>query len=95
MRRAAKVDDNQKDIVRTLRGAGASVQSLAAHGQGVPDLLVGFRGVNYLLEVKDGAKVPSMRLMTVDESMWHQSWQGQCAVVLTPADALRVIGAVE
>jgi hypothetical protein len=94
-RRAARVDGNQVDIVRTLRGAGASVQSLAAHGQGVPDLLVGFRGMNFLLEIKDSAQPPNKRRLTVDESMWHQGWQGQIAVVLTPLDALRVIGAIE
>lgn len=94
-RRAARVDANQIDIVRTLRGAGASVQSLAAHGQGVPDILVGFRGLNFLMEIKDSAKQPSKRQLTVDESQWHQAWQGQIAVVLTPLDALKVIGAVE
>jgi predicted Zn-dependent protease len=94
-RRAARIDANQIEIVQTLRGAGATVQSLAAHGQGVPDILVGFRGLNFLMEIKNSAKRPSMRRLTVDEATWHQGWQGQIAVVLTPLDALRVIGAVE
>ena len=42
MRQAAKVDDNQAAIVEALRSLGASVESLAAVGKGVPDLLVGF-----------------------------------------------------
>lgn len=94
-RRAARIDGNHVDIVRTLRGAGASVQSLASQGQGCPDILCGFRGQNFLMEIKDSAKRLSKRRLTVDESMWHQGWQGQIAVVMTPLEALQVIGAVE
>lgn len=43
MRRAARTDANQTAIVEALRKCGASVQSLAAVGKGVPDLLVGLR----------------------------------------------------
>ncbi|HJP47915.1 hypothetical protein [Acinetobacter venetianus] len=46
MRRAAKIDANQTEIVKALRKFGASVQSLASTGKGCPDLLVGFRGMN-------------------------------------------------
>jgi hypothetical protein len=52
VRRAAKVDANQREVVAALRGAGATVQLLHAVGEGCPDLLVGYRGGNYLLEVK-------------------------------------------
>ena len=34
MRRAAKVDANQREVVAALRGAGASVQLLHAVGEG-------------------------------------------------------------
>jgi hypothetical protein len=44
-----------------LRSAGATVQSLAGVGKGVPDLLVGFKGQTLLFEVKDGFKPPSKR----------------------------------
>jgi hypothetical protein len=71
MRRRARVDDNQRAIVDWLRGVGAFVQSLAGLGQGVPDLLVGFRGVWYVFEIKDGAKRPSARRLTNDEIGWH------------------------
>ena len=39
--RAARVDDNHVAVVEALRKAGAMVQSLAAVGDGVPDLLIG------------------------------------------------------
>ena len=36
VRKAARVDANQDQVVSVLRGYGASVQSLAAVGKGVP-----------------------------------------------------------
>ena len=64
MRRAARADSNQAEIVDALRKVGASVQPIHTVGGGVPDLLVGFRGQNYLFEVKDGEKAPSDRRLT-------------------------------
>ncbi len=60
MRRAAKVDKNQAEIVDALRDVGAVVTSIHRHGEGVPDILVSFRGVWYLMEVKasDGRLTP-------------------------------------
>ena len=92
MRRAAKVDANQTEIVKALRQVGASVQSLAATGKGVPDLLVGFRGMNLLFEVKDGGKVKSARKLTPDQVEWHQGWRGHVAVVESVEQAIKVLG---
>ena len=52
MRRDAKVDQNQQEIITALRQIGASVYPLHFAGKGCPDLLVGFRGRNYLIFVK-------------------------------------------
>lgn len=93
MRYAAKVDRNQPEIVAALRKVGATVQSLAAVGDGVPDLLVGFRNANHLLEVKDGEKVPSARLLTSEQLGWHAKWIGPVTIVYSVEDALRAIGA--
>lgn len=79
--RAAKVDDNQAEIVKALRKIGASVQPLHTMGGGVPDLLVGMAGRNVLLEVKDGAKVPSAQKLTPDQVTWHRDWLGQVETV--------------
>ena len=92
MRRNAKVDANQREIVAALRRAGASVQSLAPVGKGVPDLLVGFRGRNVLLEVKDGQKPPSARKLTDDEQVWQWGWKGQVLTVESVDEALDAIG---
>ena len=94
--RAAKIDANQEQIVTALRAAGATVQSLAGVGKGVPDLLVGYQGKTLLMEVKDGHKPPSARLLTEDQLKWHGSWKGGAlAVVDSPDAALRMIGVLK
>lgn len=90
-RYAARADENQPDIVKALRLAGAVVQHLHAVGAGCPDLLVGFGGRNYLLEVKDPSKPPSRRALTPDQVTWHGLWRGQVSVVHTPQEAIAVI----
>lgn len=93
MRRAAKIDDNQREIVDALRQAGCSVQSLAGVGKGVPDLVVGFRDRNFLLEIKDGSKSPSKRKLTPDEQNFHKMWKGAVVIVENIDEALRAVGA--
>jgi hypothetical protein len=84
---AKRVDRNQAEIVRALRQAGASVTLLHEVGAGCPDLLVGFLGVNYLLEVK------TLRGRLNDrERAWHRAWRGRSAVVRTVEEALKQIG---
>ena len=96
MRRAAKTDANQTEIVKALRQVGAFVQSLAAVGDGCPDLLVGFRRATYMLEIKDGKKPPSARELTFDQIIWHTEWNGgPCQVVTSIPEALAAIGATK
>ena len=91
MRRAAKVDINQSVIVAALRQLGASVQPLHILGGGAPDLLIGWRGQNLLIEVKNGNKSPSRRRLTVAESEWQYNWHGQVAIISTVDDAITFI----
>lgn len=93
MRRAAKVDANHVEIVEALKAVGASVVSLASVGRGCPDLLVGFRGKTYVMEVKDGAKPPSRQKLTDDQNKFVGLWRGQYALVTNVNDALRAVGA--
>lgn len=95
MRRAARTDDNQAAIVKALRSAGCGVVSLAAIGNGVPDLLVSrptWPHAWILLEVKDGAKPPSARELTPDQVKFHEAVRGPCKVVKDVAEALEAVG---
>ena len=96
MRRAAKVDANHTQVVMALQAVGATVQSLAAVGQGVPDLLVGFQGKTLLMEVKDGQKPPSARRLTEQQLTWHGAWCGGPVAIVDGVDAaLRALGVLK
>ena len=92
MRRAAKIDRNQPEIVNALRLAGASVQLLHSVGEGCPDILIGYRGVNILAEIKDHEASNTDRKLRPRQVEWHAAWRGQAAVIETVGQALALIG---
>lgn len=89
-----RTDDNQRTIIAALRAVGASVQSLVSVGNGVPDLLVGYRRLLYLLEVKNPEQDANKQRLTPLEASWHSTWAGPpVTVVRTVDEALAAIGA--
>ena len=84
LRYNAKRDENEPEIVEALEAVGASVLRLDD-----VDLLVGFRGINYLLEVK----TPKGKL-NKKQQKFFRSWVGQVNIVRTVDDALYRIGAI-
>ena len=85
MRRAAKRDKNESEIVDALRAVGCSVDFL--NGKGTPDLLCGVRGKTFLLEVKGYAGQ-----LTDDQIDWRRKWRGEPpTLVRSVEDALRVV----
>ena len=94
MRFRAASDGNQPAIIKALRDAGATVTPCHAVGKGFPDLVVGFCGVNYLIEVKDPSQPKHRHELTDPQVKWHGEWQGQVAKVFTADEALRVIGVI-
>lgn len=85
MRRAAKVDKSQAAIVKALRQAGCQVESLAAVGRGVPDLIASRASKLWLLECKTGNGD-----LTPAQRKWHALFP--VTVVRTPEEALRAVG---
>jgi hypothetical protein len=83
---AKRTDSNQSDIVEVLRRMGATVQTLHMVGHGCPDILVGYRGHNLLLECKVGDKRLNER-----EMEWHKTWKGHTFVVRCPEDAIAAL----
>ena len=94
MRRIAASDGNQKDIVQALRMVGASVSACQAVGKGFPDLVVGYQGQNYLIEVKDPSQPKHRHEFTPAQVEFHRDWRGQICKVFTAREALEVIGAL-
>lgn len=92
MRTAARIDGNHQAIVAALRKIGASAQSLAAVGKGCPDLVVGYRGINLLLEVKNpDADRGTPTKLNAAEQEFYETWAGQVAVVTSAEEAVRVV----
>lgn len=87
----ARVDDNQKAVVKFLRDKGVSVSVTSSTGRGFPDLVCGYRGKNILLEIKDGNKPLSAQVLTPEQKLWHYEWKGQIAVVNSPEMAWQEI----
>lgn len=66
MRRAARTDKNQTEIVAALRKRGAVVL-ITSQLKNAFDVLVGYEGNLYIVEIKDGSKPPSARKLTSGE----------------------------
>ncbi len=82
MAHAKRVDANHKAMVAHIRRLpGATVLDLSAVGHGCGDILVGWKGKNYMIEIKDGDKPPSRRKLTKDQEYFHAQWSGQIAVI--------------
>jgi hypothetical protein len=73
----------------------ASVFDASACGEGFPDLVVGWRGRNYLFEVKNPDVRPSDRKLTEPQQAFHGSWQGQVHVVHSAAEMLAIMLRIE
>lgn len=91
MRRAARVDGNHSEIIKALRQIGASVADTSRMGQGFPDLVCGFRGNNFLIEVKNDKQPPSKRQLTADEKRFHDGWCGSVHVVESAEQAIKLV----
>jgi len=79
-----QLDANHKAIRQGLEAIGATVD-----GKCPLDLLVGFRGRTYLLEVKT-----AKGKLRASQQAFLGRWQGHAAVVRTLDEALQAIGAV-
>ena len=91
MLRAARTDANAREIDKALVKLGATIAKTDSAGSGFPDRVIGFRGKNFLLECKDGEKVPSKRQLNEAQKKWHSAWAGQVAVVKSPDEAVRIV----
>lgn len=91
-RHANARDANERVIVNGLRSIGASVYRVNEPC----DIIVGFRRVNYLFEIKlplgpkGGA---SHSAQTADQVQFEQTWRGQYAVVRSLDEAIAIVSA--
>ena len=102
MRRIARTDGNQQELMNYLRTLGASVLDLHKVGGGAPDILVGIAiprpillpagyRLNLLAEIKNPKRFPSQRKLNPLETDFHRDWRGQISVIETLNDCLKLL----
>lgn len=87
MRRAARTDDNQHELVEALKKVGAKCYYIREP----VDLLVGFRGRNILLEVKRGDKANWQSALTKAQKEFIEGWPGEVHVVYSIEEAVSAV----
>lgn len=91
-RQAAKIDQNQPEIVKALRKMGYTVQT------GMDDILVGAKGRTFWFEIKDPDKTVKQngeyKAGAIKDSQIKllAEWQGHYAVVHSLEEILDEIG---
>lgn len=84
----SKRDANHDEVVRTLQAVGVEVLDLSAVGHGCPDLLVSWRGVNVLVEVKNAQ---GRNRMEATQAMFHNRWRGPLIIARSGMEALELL----
>jgi len=87
---AARVDANHGEIKKAFISLGCSVSDTSGAGKGFPDIVVGYKGITVLVEIKDGEKTPSQRKLTKDQIIFHGNFTGAIAVVKDVDDVLKI-----
>ncbi len=88
-RQAAKRDSNERPIIDALKAAGATVYQISEND--LWDLIVGFRGDTYLVEVKQ----PGKGLRPGQEETFKTWSGGLIAIIHSVPEALQFVGAIE
>ena len=89
----AKTDQNHSALLKQIRKLpNVSVCDLSGAGGGVPDVMLGTKGANLLIEIKRPDVAPSASKLNDKQEEWHGEWRGQVAIVRTLDDVLAVLG---
>ena len=82
----SKVDANQPQILKQLKQLGISYKPVHQI-KGFCDIIVGFKGKNYLFEIKPNDKAK----LTSGEQLFHDYWSGQINVVTSIDEILNIL----
>lgn len=74
--RARRVDANHGQIINAFRALGFSVADTSKLGAGFPDAVIARQGRTAVVEIKDGKKPPSARVLTKPEMKFRDAWSG-------------------
>lgn len=88
-RRAARIDDNQNEIVKLFRKLGWTVL-IISQLKNCCDIMVSKNGRTIAVEIKDGEKIPSKRKLSEGEEKFRDSWQGEYKLVICNDDVIDI-----
>lgn len=88
-RRAAKTDDNQKEVVSLFRKLGWYVL-IVSQLKNCCDIIVSKNGFTLAVEIKDGKKPPSARKLSEGEQRFKDEWLGEWRLVENDDDVLKL-----
>lgn len=92
MRRAARTDATQTQIVSALRAAGASVSLI----KWPVDAIIGFRGLTLLAEFKNPESRYGKKGANENQKSFMSEWLGGPVVLIDgPEAALRALGVIK
>ena len=86
--RGKRVDENQKAILDDLKRLHINYFVASDVGAGFPDIVIGFRGINWFIEIKT-----ETGKQTKSQIKFEKEWQGQYAICRSTEQVLEVIGA--
>ena len=78
--RQSRRDANHTPIVNHARGLNISVLEVHSIG-GALDLVCGFMGIDFRVEIKDGSKSASRRMLTQAEGDTMRDWKGRKPII--------------
>lgn len=87
--RARKVDSNAPKLRTMCRAVGISWLPLVPETGGEPDALVGWRGLDQLIEIKDPNGSGADLLPRPNQVEWHRHWHGRPVAVVYCFDDIR------
>lgn len=79
-RRAARVDANQSEIVKTFRSLGWYVL-IISQLKNCCDIIVSKNGRTIAVEIKDGDKPKSQQKLSAGEEKFKSEWQGEYKLI--------------
>jgi len=88
-RRAAKVDDNQKQVVTLFRKLGWYVL-IISQLKNCCDIIVSKNDITIAIEIKDGEKPASKRKLSEGELKFKGDWKGLYELVICDEDVINI-----
>lgn len=90
--RFSSKDNNHDEIAHALQDIGAAVMDTSSLGDGFPDIIVGFRGEVYLIEIKNDKTAYGKKGLNKKQVEFHAKWAGYVHIVRSIDEAYRLVG---